>query len=62
MNINSLEKETDDLSVTMNDIANISIRTVKPVIYDPYRKNNITGSLILIDEGTNETAGVGMIE
>jgi sulfate adenylyltransferase subunit 1 len=62
MNINSLEKRTEDLSVTMNDIANISIRTVKPVFYDPYRKNNITGSLILIDEGTNETVGVGMIE
>jgi len=62
MNINSLEKETDDLSVNMNDIANISIRTAKPVFYDPYRKNNITGSLILIDEGTNETVGAGMIE
>jgi sulfate adenylyltransferase subunit 1 len=62
MNINSLEKEREDLSVNMNDIANISIRTSKPVFYDPYRKNNITGSLIFIDEGNNETVGAGMIE
>ena len=62
MNINSLEKDKCDLSVNMNDIANISIRTAKPVFYDPYRKNNITGSLIFIDEGTNETVGAGMIE
>jgi sulfate adenylyltransferase subunit 1 len=46
----------------MNDIANISIRTSKPLFYDPYLKNSITGSLIFIDEGTNETAGAGMIE
>jgi sulfate adenylyltransferase subunit 1 len=62
MNISTLEKETGDLSVNMNDIANISIRTSKPLFYDPYLKNSITGSLIFIDEGTNETAGAGMIE
>lgn len=61
MNINSLEKDFEDISVKMNDIANISIKTSRPVIFDPYRKNNYTGSLILIDEGTNETVGAGMI-
>jgi sulfate adenylyltransferase subunit 1 len=62
MDINSLEKETEDLTVNMNDIANISIRTSKPLFYDSYRKNNITGSLVFIDAGTNETMGAGMIE
>jgi sulfate adenylyltransferase subunit 1 len=62
MNINSLEKETDDLTISMNDIANISIRTAKPLFYDNYKKNNITGSLIFIEEGTNETVAAGMIE
>jgi sulfate adenylyltransferase subunit 1 len=61
MNINTLEKETDDLNIKMNDIACISIRTAKPLFYDEYKKNNITGSLILIEEGTNETVGAGMI-
>jgi sulfate adenylyltransferase subunit 1 len=45
----------------MNDMSNISIRTSKPLFFDPYIKNNITGSLIFIEEGTNETVGAGMI-
>jgi sulfate adenylyltransferase subunit 1 len=61
MNIDSLEKETNDLEVRMNDIAQFCIRTSRPVFYDSYRKNNITGSLIFIDEGTNETVAAGMI-
>jgi sulfate adenylyltransferase subunit 1 len=61
VNISTLEKEVSNLSVNMNDIAEIRIKTSKPLFYDPYRKNNITGSLILIDEGTNETMAAGMI-
>jgi sulfate adenylyltransferase subunit 1 len=61
MNINTLEKDFSDLAVNMNDIANITIRTAKPLFYDSYKKNNITGSLILIDESTNATVAAGMI-
>lgn len=62
MNINKLEKETSDLSVSMNDIANITIKTGKPLYFDSYRKNNTTGSLILIEEGTSDTVAAGMID
>jgi sulfate adenylyltransferase subunit 1 len=61
MNIETLEHDTENITVNMNDIANISIRTSKPVFFDSYRKNNITGSMIFIDEGTNETVAAGMI-
>ncbi len=61
MNINTLEKDYSDKSVGLNDIACIGIRTTKPLFYDPYRLNRTTGSLILIDEATNETVGAGMI-
>ncbi len=61
MNINTLEEDTDNLNVEMNDIASIMIRTSKPVFYDSYRQNNITGSMIFVDEGTNETVAAGMI-
>ena len=30
-------------------------------IYDVYKKNRQTGSIIIIDEQTNETIGAGMI-
>jgi sulfate adenylyltransferase subunit 1 len=62
MNLETLEKETAIPEIRMNDIANVTIRTAKPLFYDSYSKNNITGSLIFIDEGTNETVAAGMIE
>jgi sulfate adenylyltransferase subunit 1 len=61
MNINTLEHDIENISVNMNDMAHISIKTSKPVFFDTYRKNNITGSMIFIDEGTNETVAAGMI-
>lgn len=61
MNINNLEHDFENVSVNMNDIAYISIKTSKPVFFDTYLKNNITGSMIFMDEGTNETVGAGMI-
>ncbi len=61
MDINTLEKNYDDLEVNMNDVARISIRTTKPLFYDSYSRNRTTGSLIIIDEATNETVAAGMI-
>jgi len=61
MNINTLEQDSDNLAVNMNDIASISIKTSKPVFFDSYKENNITGSMIFIDEGTNETVAAGMV-
>jgi sulfate adenylyltransferase subunit 1 len=62
LNINTIEKEAGNADIRMNDIANITIRTAKPLYFDSYKKNNITGSLIIIDEGTNETVAAGMID
>lgn len=61
MDINTLQRITDDKNIKMNDIAKISIRTTVPLLFDSYRRNRVTGSLILIDEITNETVGAGMI-
>lgn len=62
MNIDSLEHDYENITVNMNDIANINIKTSKPVFFDAYKKNNITGSLIFIDPGTKETVAAGMIQ
>lgn len=61
VNINAVENDFNDKIVKMNDIARIKIRSSKPLFFDSYKMNRITGSLILIDEGTNETIGAGMI-
>lgn len=61
MDVNTLHRIKDDMTIGMNDIARVKIRTTKPFFVDSYRKNRMTGSLILIDESTNETVGAGMI-
>jgi sulfate adenylyltransferase subunit 1 len=61
ININTLHRIEDDKEIQLNDVGRISIRTTSPLFFDSYRKNRRTGSLILIDEATNETVGAGMI-
>jgi sulfate adenylyltransferase subunit 1 len=61
LDINTLHRNQEDLEVNMNDIARVKIRTTKPLFTDEYRKNRITGSFILVDEGSNNTVGAGMI-
>ena len=61
IDVNTLENISGDKHIGLNDIAKISIKTTKPLYYDAYRKNRNTGSVILIDEATNETVAAGMI-
>jgi sulfate adenylyltransferase subunit 1 len=61
IDINTLHRIEGIDKVEMNEIARLSIRTAKPVFYDVYKKNRQTGSIIIIDEQTNETIGAGMI-
>lgn len=61
-NINTLEKEPGVAQVKMNDIAEVTIHTAHPLVFDDYRLNRITGSVIFIDPDTNETVGAGMIK
>ncbi len=61
VNINTLEKVTDDQTINMNDIAHVQLKTAQPLSYDLYEQNRETGSLVFIDEGTFETVGAGMI-
>lgn len=61
VNINTLENNFDGKEVKMNDIAKIKLKLSKPLAFDLYAENRTTGSLVFIDEGTNETVGAGMI-
>lgn len=59
--INSFKRDTEDKELKMNDISKVKIRTTKPLMIDSYMKNRTTGSIILIDDTTNETVAAGMI-
>ena len=61
IDITNLRRMENETSLSMNDIGRVQLRTTQPLIYDSYRRNRNTGSLILIDERTNETVGAGMI-
>ncbi len=59
--INTLDRISDNPELNMNDIAKVKIRTTKPLMVDSYRENRTTGSIILVDDATNETVAAGMI-
>ncbi|OFY37878.1 MAG: sulfate adenylyltransferase [Bacteroidetes bacterium GWF2_38_335] len=61
IDINSLDRDKTATELKLNEIGRVKIRTTKPLYFDPYRTNRSTGSLILIDEGTNNTVGAAMI-
>ncbi|MEJ1241561.1 GTP-binding protein [Chryseolinea sp. T2] len=61
LDINTLQRVEQVDRLTMNEIARVRIRTAQPLSIDSYRKNRITGSIILVDEATNETVAAGMI-
>lgn len=61
IDINTREKEYGVDKLIMNDIARVRIKTADPLIFDYYKDNRTMGSLIFIEEGTNDTVGAGMI-
>lgn len=61
LDINTLQRNTEFDNISLNDIIKVSLRTTKPIMNDSYRKNRSTGSIILVDESTNETVAAGMV-
>jgi sulfate adenylyltransferase large subunit len=61
VDVNSLERDHDVSELKLNEIGRVHLRTSTPLVVDPYSRNRTTGSLILIDESTNDTVGAGMI-
>ena len=50
---------TDGLA--LNDIGRVRLRVSRPLPAEPYAANRVTGAFVLLDEGTNDTVGAGMI-
>jgi sulfate adenylyltransferase subunit 1 len=61
MNISTYELEPEPPELVLNDIGEVRIKTAKPLIYDGYITNRLTGSFILIEQGTNATVAAGML-
>lgn len=61
VDVNTLHKIEDDREMRLNDIGRVVLRASNPLFFDPYTRNRLTGSFILVDEMTNNTVGAGMI-
>ncbi len=61
INFDTLEPEPDPAALAMNDIGDIRLKTAKPLVFDGYSTNRLTGSFILIEQGTNATVAAGML-
>jgi sulfate adenylyltransferase subunit 1 len=62
LDVNTLEKEYNPVTVGLNDIVKATIRTASPIPYDSYSKLPANGGAILIDETSNVTVGACMIQ
>ncbi|MGB7842376.1 MAG: GTP-binding protein [Salinimicrobium sp.] len=61
VDVNTFGRLTEEKELSMNDIARVRIKTTRPLMLDSYRDNRNTGSIILVDESTNETVAAGMV-
>jgi bifunctional enzyme CysN/CysC len=61
LDVNTLHRDEDSPSLTLNEIGRVRLRTTVPLFFDEYRRNRATGSFVLVDESTNNTVGAGII-
>ncbi len=61
INIRTFDPEPAPAELAMNDIGEIKLRTARPLIFDGYSTNRLTGAFILIEPGTNATVAAGML-
>ena len=61
IDVNTLHRDESAGQLGLNEVGRVSLRLTQPIFCDPYARNRLTGGLILIDEGTNATAGAAMI-
>jgi bifunctional enzyme CysN/CysC len=61
LDVNTLHRDETATELRLNEIGRVTLRLTQPVFCDPYTRNRLTGSLILIDEATNATVGAAVI-
>ncbi len=59
--LSTFEPEILPSELSMNDIGVIRLKASRPIAFDGYTTNRLTGSFILIEQGTNATVGAGML-
>jgi bifunctional enzyme CysN/CysC len=61
IDVNTLHRDETASTLELNDLARVRLQVASPLAFDSYRRNRITGGLIVIDEATNATVAAGVI-
>lgn len=61
LDVETLDARATD-TVALNDIATVELEATASLAFDPYERNRVMGSFILIDPLSNATVAAGMIE
>jgi bifunctional enzyme CysN/CysC len=61
LDVNTLHRDEAASELGLNDVGRVQLRTMQPLMIDPYQRNRQTGGFILVDEATNTTVGAGMV-
>jgi bifunctional enzyme CysN/CysC len=61
LDVNTLHRDEAAGQLGLNDVGRVQLRTMQPLMVDPYQRNRATGGFILVDEATNTTVGAGMV-
>jgi bifunctional enzyme CysN/CysC len=61
IDVETLHRDETATTLGLNDLGRVHLEMSSPLVFDSYRRNRVTGSVILIDEATNETVAAGVI-
>jgi bifunctional enzyme CysN/CysC len=61
IDVETLHRDESAQTLELNDLGRVRMELSAPLVFDSYRRNRTTGSLIVIDEATNETVAAGVI-
>jgi bifunctional enzyme CysN/CysC len=61
IHVDTLHRDESATTLELNDLGRVHMELSSPLVFDSYRRNRLTGSLIVIDEATNETVAAGVI-
>ena len=61
IDVETLRRDESASTLELNDLARVHMELSAPLVFDSYRRNRVTGSVIVIDEVTNDTVAAGVI-
>jgi bifunctional enzyme CysN/CysC len=61
IDVDTLHRDSAAVTLGLNDLGRVRVELASPLVFDSYRRNRVTGSLIVIDEASNETVAAGVV-